>query len=300
MQSALLPDQGPNRARNPNALRKIFLKTGLTPSASGSAYFELEPQSSEYGTGRCHVKNNPAVKLTCTVHGPRPLPRSAPFSPQMLLTTHIKFAPFASRKRRGYLRDMNERDLAVHLDTALRAIVIADRWPKSSADVIITVLEADEDERSFQDDLERGTVKEAGLMSILSGCITVASAAIVDAGIDCIDLVTGGVAAIAHSKTDGIALTPEYHLILDPRPSENQTLKAICVVAYSQARDELTNLWFTANSTVASGSFATPDIGIDSLIDGAVAAAKVARAVLVEAVKEAMVPHTLEASDGLK
>ena len=85
------------------------------------------------------------MKLTCTVHGPRPLPRSVPFSPTIILTTHVKYAPFASRQRRGYIRDASERDLAVHLETAIRGVIIGDRWPKSGVEVIITILEGEED-----------------------------------------------------------------------------------------------------------------------------------------------------------
>src|SRR4051794_33706385 len=87
------------------------LKTGVTPSASGSAYLEIDAST---GTGRS------GMKFTCTVHGPRSLPRSAPFSPHMVLSTHVKYAPFATRQRKGYLRDASERDLSIHLETALR------------------------------------------------------------------------------------------------------------------------------------------------------------------------------------
>ena len=59
--------------------------------------------------------------------------------------THIKFTPFAARKRRGCVRDASERDLSVHLETALRGVIIGERWPKSGLEIIITVLEGEED-----------------------------------------------------------------------------------------------------------------------------------------------------------
>ena len=83
---------------------------------SGSAYFELET-STPTTASKSLASKAPALKLTCTVHGPRPLPRSAPFSPQLLLSTRIKFAPFAARQRRGYVPDAGERDLVAHLET---------------------------------------------------------------------------------------------------------------------------------------------------------------------------------------
>ncbi|KAK8920575.1 Exosome complex component MTR3 [Metarhizium anisopliae] len=123
----------PVRIRNNNDVRPFYLKTGVTPSASGSAYLEID-QSTGSGFG---------MKFTCTVHGPRSLPRSAPFSPHMVISTHVKYAPFATRQRKGYLRDASERDLSIHLETALRGAVIADRWPKSGVEVVVTIVEGD-------------------------------------------------------------------------------------------------------------------------------------------------------------
>lgn len=202
------------------------LKTGVTPSASGSAYLELEPRPSS-GSG--------GMKLTCTVHGPRSLPRSAPFSPHMVLSTHVKYAPFATRQRRGYLRDSSERDLSVHLETALRGTLIADRWPKSGVDVVVTIVEG---ELAQHVAVDQGT-EEWNMMNILSGCITVAAAAIADAGIDCVDTVCGGVAALVADK----AGKDEQTIVLDPVPSEHGVILAACCVAYLPERDEVTNLW---------------------------------------------------------
>ncbi|TDZ25396.1 Exosome complex component MTR3 [Colletotrichum orbiculare MAFF 240422] len=68
-----------SRVRPSNGIRGMFLKTGVAPTASGSAYMEIEPPSSQSSTG---TKIN-GMKLICTVHGPRSLPRSAPFSPYL-------------------------------------------------------------------------------------------------------------------------------------------------------------------------------------------------------------------------
>ena len=275
----------------------IVLKTGLTPSASGSAYLELEPSTrgSEYLSNR-----SSALKLTCTVHGPRPLPRSAPFTPQLLLSTHIKFAPFASRQRRGYVRDSSERDLAVHLETALRGMLITERWPKSGVDVIITILEGEEDcGNDNTGALNRGEPSQGkglAMMSILSGCITVASAAIVDAGIDCVDFVTGGVAAIVRQPATGkkkatpIANSGEpeatARMLMDPCPAEHTNLGGACVVGYLQSRDEVTEIWAKGDTFGKIDRDASEHAAFDALMDRAVDAAVAARLVLVEAVKE--------------
>lgn len=205
----------------------LDLKTGVTPSASGSAYLEI---------AECRQSGGFGMKLTCTVHGPRSLPRSAPFSPHMVLSTHVKYAPFATQKRKGYLRDAGERDLSVHLDTALRGAIIADRWPKSGVDVVVTVIEGDVDHQTTAND----GLEEWHTMSVLGGCITVASAAIADAGIDCVDTVTGGVAALVMDKGS----KAEPSVVIDPALSEHESVVAACCVAYSARRDEITNLWY--------------------------------------------------------
>ncbi|KAK0627706.1 3' exoribonuclease family, domain 1-domain-containing protein [Immersiella caudata] len=255
--------QKPTRSRPANAVRHTFLKTGVTPSASGSAYLEVE------------VPGKPGVsglKLSCTVHGPRSLPRSSPFAPHIILTTHVKFAPFATKQRRGYLRDPTERDLGSHLETALRGAIIADRWPKSGVDIIVSIIEGDQD---------RETSKEQGdeswdMMNALSGCITVASAALADAGIDCVDTVAGGVAALVREEANnGVA-----KIVIDPVPSEHVKIEAACCVAYLPTRDEITNLWFKGDM---------PDDNMNTymeLVQQGIQASKFANRVLVQSISE--------------
>jgi exosome complex component MTR3 len=146
----------------------------------------------------------------------------------------VKFAPFATRHRRGYLRDSSERDLSTHLETALRGALIADRWPKSGVDVVVTIIEGDQ---ARQAAAEQG-VEEWDMMNVLSGCVTVAAAALADAGIDCVDTVVGGVAALVSGKNG-----QEPVMVLDPVPSEHGAILAACCVAYLPSRDEITNLW---------------------------------------------------------
>ncbi|KAL2039977.1 hypothetical protein N7G274_007380 [Stereocaulon virgatum] len=270
----------PGRTRGPNEIRKIFLKTGLTPSAAGSAYLELETPSINHSNSL--LDRTPALKLTCTVHGPRPLPRSSPFSPRLLLSTRVKFAPFAARQRRGYIPDSGERDLAAHLETALRGILIGGRWPKSGVDVIVTVLEGEEDcpRDALATGNQNGRTGGWGMMSILSGCITVASAALTDAGIDCVDIVTGGIAAIVRQPA------APAQLVLDPCPPDHEEIIAACVIGYLQSRDEVTETWAKGNITALSDGKGTTKMGFDTLIDHAVEAAMAARRVLVEALKE--------------
>ncbi|KAK2742924.1 3'-5'-exoribonuclease [Myotisia sp. PD_48] len=288
-----VPPQRPLRARTPKELRKIYLTTGVIPSASGSAYFELQPSPNEASSDSL-VAPSSSLKLLCSVNGPKPLPRSAPFSPNLLLSTHVKYAPFASRRRRGYIRDMTEKDLGVHLENALRGAIISDRWPKSGLEVTVTILEG-EDDRWWGDILASEPLAAAdgwGMMNVLASCITVASAAIADARVDCLDLVAGGVAALVEEAPRSKDQTPQsnrWALVLDPDPAEHRNICAVCVVGYMPGRDEITELWLKgelpgiASNTAENNSH---DHDHDALIDGAVAAAKAAQLVLIEAAKE--------------
>ena len=187
----------------------------------------------------------------------------------------------------------------MHLETALKGIIISDRWPKSGVDVVITVLEAEEDcwwaDEAGQTDYSHGGNSGAGMISTLSGCITVASAAVADAGIDCIDLVSGGVAAIIHhpttknpkqrigSKENKLL---EYEMVIDPCPSEHNDMIAICVVGYLEARDEVTELWIKGCMSNQAGADVLDGLGVDNLMDGAIQAAQASRLVLIDAIKE--------------
>lgn len=275
----MLPELG-------SLLTILVLKTGLIPSASGSAYIELEP-SAALSAARSHPKSlvppSSALKLICTVHGPKPLPRSATFSPNIVLTTHVKYAPFAARKRKGHIRDASERDLGVHLETALRGVIIAERWPKSALDITVTVLEAEDDR--WWGDAPDSHDASWGMMNVLAGCVTAASAAISDARIDCLDLVAGGVAALVTADTAGEQESPP-HLMMDTDPSEHKSIVSACVVAYMPVRDEITELWLKGDSSKASLGPGDKRLGHEALIDAAVDAARGAHTVLGDAVKE--------------
>lgn len=203
-----------------------------------------------------------------------------------MLTTHVKYAPFAARRRKGHIRDASERDLGVHLETALRGVIVAERWPKSGLDITITVLEAEDDR--WWGDAPDSHDASWGMMNVLAGCITAASAAIADAQIDCLDLVAGGVAALVlddeqPSTKDGkeeSSTAPK--LMLDTDPAEHRSILSACVVAYLPGRDEITELWLKGDSSKAGDERS----GHEALIDGAVDAARGAHSVLAEAVRE--------------
>lgn len=174
------------------------------------------------------------------------------------------------------MRDASERDLGMHLETALRGVVIGERFPKSGCEVVITVLEGEDD--GWWGDAEGGRGGGWGMMGVLAGCITVASAALVDAGIDCVDMVSGGVAALVLDRPIGKHVGGETEMVLDPSPSEHEEVRAACVVGYLQSRDEVTELWMKGDAGTQ----------VETLVDEAVKAACLTRSVLAEAVREAV------------
>lgn len=276
--------QSPNPNRTCRALTILVLKTGLVSSASGSAYLEVEQNAIPNGLTEVVLTAAPMLKILCAVHGPRPLPKSASFSPLLKLSTSVRFASSIPGLYISSPATLQERDLSAHLEAALRGLIIADRWPKSGLEVVITILEVESHDLSPSHDQE---LADISILLILSGCITAASAAIVDAGIDCLDLVTGGVAALVEQvRAESKNSTPSCDIVSDPSSWESKGIITACVVGYSQCRDEVTELWIKSNTSRIAGS-ETGSRPIDALIDQAVEAAKSARLVLVECLQEA-------------
>lgn len=167
--------------------------------------------------------------------------------------------------------------MGVHLETALRGIIIGERWPKSGVEVVVTILEGDED-GWWGDNGSGGSAIGSGwgLLNVLAGCITVASAAITDAGIDCVDMVCGGVAAIVRNPDSKDE--KDLARILDPCLAEHKDVVAACVVGYLASRDEITEIWLKG------------DVGADpeALIEGAIQAAVGSLVVVKEVLLEAL------------
>jgi exosome complex component MTR3 len=168
-------------------------------------------------------------------------------------------------------------------------VVIADRWPKSGVDVVVTVLEGEE---SGSADITANGASDGepwGLMNVLSGCITVASAAVADAGIDSVDLVVGGAAAIVSddSSLDSKSSGGGTSMVSDPYFSDHSRIYGACVVGYLPARDEITELWALGDFSGQQKSQRSADMErFEMLIEQAVRTAKCSRLVSGEALKE--------------
>ena len=124
------------------------------------------------------------------------------------------------------------------------------------------------------------TLSTLSLMNVLAGSINAASAAIAEAGIDCVDVATGGVAAIV-TRSDGQA-----QVVLDPCPSDDEAIEGLCLVSYLKSRGEITDFWATAAPSARLAQSAN-EIDFDTLGNNAIEAASGARLVVIEALTQA-------------
>jgi exosome complex component MTR3 len=161
-------------------------------------------------------------------------------------------------------------------------------------EVIVTILEGEEDYWWGDNQSVRGEkpVGQFGMMSVLSGCITVASAAIADAGIDCVDMVSGGVAALVRDQEDSTPGSKQSSshpsLVLDPIPSEHSEILAACVLGYLPSRDEVTNLWMKGKLGKDGRENPVEAPNYEILTESAVQAAKGSNRVLTTALRESV------------
>ncbi|GAO50940.1 hypothetical protein SAICODRAFT_18577 [Saitoella complicata NRRL Y-17804] len=146
--------------------QKIFLKTSLLTKPNGSSYLELHVPSTSTPT-----------KLLCAIYGPRPTPRSTPYSPTATLTLDLSFSPFSTRTRSlPHLRSPLERTCAKRIEDSIRSAIRAELYPKTQIEIFVCVLEA-----PLSGD-------EADAEGVWSAAVNAVGAALVDAGIEMRDI----------------------------------------------------------------------------------------------------------------
>ncbi|KAI9466332.1 ribosomal protein S5 domain 2-like protein [Lactarius psammicola] len=148
------------RKRQAGDIRPIFLKTGFTKQANGSAYIEIE-----------------RTKIACAVYGPRQS-KSSSYHETGRLSVEVKFAPFSSLVRRVPIRDAEDRSIANLVHQALASSVRLDTLPKSVIDIFVTVIECD------------------GIESCVAAATVAASTALAKAGVEMLGLVVSCAGAV--------------------------------------------------------------------------------------------------------
>ncbi|KAL1707270.1 3' exoribonuclease family, domain 1-domain-containing protein [Schizophyllum commune] len=183
-------------ARGELDIRPIFLRPGLISQANGSAYIEADK-----------------IKIACAVYGPRQN-KNVAYSEQGRLNVEVKYAPYATARRKAPLRDAEDRSIGVAIHQALLASVRLELLPKSTVDIFLVIIEADG--------------KEA---SIASGAVA-ASAALADAGIEMLGLVSSCSAAVTGDK-----------IWLDPSAAESEQADGTVILSCMPALDTVTSVW---------------------------------------------------------
>jgi exosome complex component MTR3 len=191
-----LPQEQPRNTR-----RKIFFKTGILSKSNGSAYMELGQ-----------------LKVIVNVIGPRSIPQSRQNHDKGYLQGSFTFAPWAEKEKRAYGGDELSTLLLGQLLLSLTPSILLDHYPKSQIDVHCMILSSDDN-----------------VYNCLAAAITCASAALVNAGIECKDFVTA--CSIAQGDSGGIIVDPsEYY-------------KVNGVIAYMASRKLLTNIWLDGEAS---------------------------------------------------
>ena len=189
--------------RKLDEIRPLKLEVGVVHNADGSAYIE-------------QGKN----KILAALYGPREVhPRHLALPDRGILRCRYHMAPFSVDERKSPAPSRREIEISKVIREALEPAIFLERFPRTSIDLFIEVLQADGGTRCAS--------------------ITVASLALADAGIPMKDLVV----ACAAGKAD-------EHLVLDLNDIEDKEGKADVPVAYLPNFDAVALLQMDGQLTI--------------------------------------------------
>lgn len=185
-----------------NELRPLKIEAGVLEKADGSAYLEIGGN-----------------KILVAVYGPRELHVRRIMRPDMaVIRCRYNMAPFSVGERKRPGPDRRSVEISKITADALRPAIFLEKFPRSTIDVFIEVLEAE------------GGTRCAG--------ITAASVALADAGIPMKDLVV----SCAAGKADG-------NVILDLSEDEDKEGEADLPIAMMPRSGEMTLLQMDGHLT---------------------------------------------------
>ncbi len=179
--------------RKPDELRPIHMEVGVLNNSDGSALVEF---------GR--------TRVIAAVYGPKePIQRFVLLPDRAALRVRYHMAPFSTTERKSPAPSRREVELSKVVREALESIVLTEKFPRTSIDVFIEVLQADGGTRT--------------------AAVTAASLALADAGIPMKALVGG----VAVGKVEGV-------LVLDVDEIEDGSGEADMPVAAAPDIGEIT------------------------------------------------------------
>ena len=173
--------------------RKVTIKAGVLKNANGSAYIEFG-----------------ANKILAGVFGPRDVhPKHLANTDTGIIRCRYHMSPFSVTERKSPAPSRREIEIGKVIKEALQPALILDKFPRTSVDVFIEVLQADGGSRC--------------------AALAAASVALADAGIPMRDMVS---ACAAGKVADTI--------ILDVNNEEDQSGQADMPVGYMPNLDKIT------------------------------------------------------------
>ena len=173
--------------------RKVTIKAGVLKNANGSAYIEFG-----------------ANKILAGVFGPRDVhPKHLANTDTGIIRCRYHMSPFSVTERKSPAPSRREIEIGKVIKEALKPALILDKFPRTSVDVFIEVLQADGGSRC--------------------AALAAASVALADAGIPMRDMVS---ACAAGKVADTI--------VLDVNNEEDQSGQADMPVGYMPNLDKIT------------------------------------------------------------
>ncbi|KAK9467962.1 3' exoribonuclease family, domain 1-domain-containing protein [Lipomyces arxii] len=237
---------------------KIYLRTSLLADSAGSAYLEHQQH-----------------KILAVVNGPRS--QKGSFSPSAKLLVDVKFMPLSSAsnvvgiQQGGGHTSSLERSLSEYVYASVVPSIRLTQYPKSGIAISVVVIS--------------GSPSAAGLMKqVAAACVTVAGVALVDAGIELTDIVTGCAVKFGAGVNDKV----ELDLDSDGVPGDRPDIVGRGVVSYMAGRDEITGFWFDDESPNADSSNLVESTFVNVVTvatDGAKEVRKIVNSVLLQQVQ---------------
>ncbi len=217
--------------RPPLTSRPVHYRTSLVPHASGSAYAERG-----------------STKVFCTIHGPRAT-RKLQFSEKARFRVDVKFAPFASERRRTRGLTDQEKSLSYTLSDCFTKAIPLESYPKSIIECFLLVI-------------------DHGDADFLSLALSTISLALADAGIQLFDLILGQKAIYLSESDQRIRYTGEFSALktpyptgiyMDPTPLETRLCNGEMIIGYMPNLKQIVYLhqmgpFHTCNSNSSSSS----------------------------------------------
>ncbi|KAK9486235.1 3' exoribonuclease family, domain 1-domain-containing protein [Lipomyces starkeyi] len=263
-----------------DSAHKIYLKTSVLPDASGSAYVE-------------HQQN----KILALVNGPRS--QKGSFSPTAKLAVDVKFLPFSSdahvlgiQQGGGFTTGL-ERTLADFIYASLIPSIRLGQYPKSGINVSVVVISGPP--------VWKGLVKQ-----IAACCVTAASVAVVDAGIEVVDVVTACAVKFPMGTEEDIEIDLDEHGIDETFEEDANKMTTYeepgasklhdigrGVISYMASRDEISGFWIDDESPkrpVVEASYSIEGASLIRVLktacDGAKEVRKLVNSVLMQSFPE--------------